>query len=1706
MHYPSSRNIHFWILILIFLPLANLTSGQDGDEQDWQTAWAELESRDDLSDSERVLAEVELLLEAGEAVGWVDPVVWDRLVQILDNLEASPALESARNAYIALLLAAGSGLSDSGSALAEEALFREYLQRALGISAAPSEEGQLLLYLAESLLRSDAQGNETKRRVEVLLQQSVGLLPDQPPKDMAHLRLAQLYTDLSGDSQAVRPVDQSFLARAVYHNRYVIDMEQAREAVQVVAREALDGLLQPGLELVLRNRFLPQSDIGITIATRNITEFTAEIYALPWNPGPEAMATAELKQMVPASLPSEETLWFSKSFNVSNRDRFAWERAVYRLGESLPGGWYGLRLTGGGLSLDELLLVTPLELTVLPRSSGSLSAWAVDAETGNPVPGAVFHVMNAEGEVVASGEGDANGLVEMNLEANPDWAEVHVSDGINPAWISRGDLAEERPHIPILIPGSVKVQPGNRLNWILAGANGRNVVEEMSEMVVQLPDGQRLPVQETQLEGDLLHGSIQIPDTFTGSGPAYLLLPEGPSLLLTHIGGQDLRPFRLTFTGDRIESGKEVFHTSTPIGVQVHRRYSRRDDSAEFLRLRLSRLQRQVLHLEDRPATDSSGETLYETIIRIGPTQGETIYADLPDLPTEGQPLPVLVEVLALETEEIHGRAIFALSPYRSMVSLRASEKIVAEGEQVTIDLGLMAGRGSSVLSLAGELAVYRETFESRYINRKRGTVISEGEYLALPDRSLLGSAKTDYRVLERGFVREAVDRIPLGPDLHQSIPVELGKGGYYQIEFEGREQDFRAFYPEGPLEIWVIPESGDLRAFRSEQPRLIHERHPEGTEEVLVLLDRPETAVLLDLEFSDGTVSTEVIQPDSNALYRALNAGNTPLVMCHAVVAGEMESTLHCRHLSARDSILWELEAERTSGLNPGSLVDWTIRPATGQTAGPVLWALFPDRSDEVLSGWLKVQEATQQAAFFQSGHSVLLLGESLPLYNPLDDGLQSQILEESSAIAANLEALSLYTLYPELVRFRDALPETSELHALSMVNYPADLGMEVQLPSTAGRWQLLLFHPDDDGTIDWQAWNFSTELPIRTAVEGPGLLRLGDEAIVPLSMENTTRRQETLQVVLEAEQAVAITGRNRDIQVLEPGQQDIFPVGIIATAEGTGRLLTRAEGSFSSSEAVFQTQVAGQPVHPEIRAFLVMPGEGNWEQTVTLPEWTSGSLLVSSGLGAALMEIWPLLRKREAVAEPLLASLGDWALEKVRLHHGILKMGSSREDSLLAEQLERYASSGGWTWTLGGSPDPWLSALVLWSLETFSGLPDDAFSGFREDAATYLESVLIDESVSREARLFALRSLAVPAFHDPRIRPSRIQAKSFLEFLHQRDQLSNSQLASLLQVARAFRFNEEVRLLLGTIKQRYATPAAIAAGGFWGNSLVYLSLAEGSNEDRLRQSILSREFEHLTRTGPSRSWEQFGGFMNLLAAFLWEGDFDVDGTVELLVEDEPPVSISLRPHGSNRGKYLQKLGPEVLGKEALRLQLDSSDSQFPVAVVLIGERPSAESIPAFPEQSIRRYREFVEPTLLSGARQRLTEFSPDMALYPGDGLQVHVSFYVEEPQTIAELEFMIPAGASLPVDSIQYSFDPSLELPTSEQPELANLDQPNPLKRVIRMRPLQRGRHDFILSFRIDWAGTYDMPQSRLLFPRTGRAFSLGEQMSLKVSLPDN
>ena len=52
--------------------------------------------------------------------------------------------------------------------------------------------------------------------------------------------------------------------------------------------------------------------------------------------------------------------------------------------------------------------------------------------------------------------------------------------------------------------------------------------------------------------------------------------------------------------------------------------------------------------------------------------------------------------------------------------------------------------------------------------------------------------------------------------------------------------------------------------------------------------------------------------------------------------------------------------------------------------------------------------------------------------------------------------------------------------------------------------------------------------------------------------------------------------------------------------------------------------------------------------------------------------------------------------------------------------------------------------------------------------------------------------------------------------------------------------------------------------------------------------------------------------------------------------------------------------------------------------------------------------------------------------------------------------------------------------------------------------MEPLAPGRHEFILSYRMDWPGTYRFPAHRLYIPRTGEVYQLGEAWEIRIEAP--
>jgi hypothetical protein len=1659
--------------------------------------WSALEDRGEGSSLEQLLQRTQLLNSLDTPEAWLAEGTWDKARAVLTAWESSPEIKLAGPAYVGLLDTIGWAVLPTGLDLPQEEIYRAYLQKALKVTSSSNEEGRLLFHLGASLLRSQPDSLENRRRVEAYLQQSVLALGAEPVSMEVHFLLGQIYSSWGSEGRTDSG-EESWFARAVFHYRYVLGLGSGRPEVIERARAALDELLQPGLKLDVRTRFLPQSDLRVRISSRNLGEVRVELVPLPHTMEGNPLSLDQLARIQTGEPEQSPFQAGVGEFPVGLPDSIDWIESEVRLGEMFTSGWYRLRVEGGGLSRDALLLVTSLEVTVVPRENGNLTLWAVDAESGSPMQGGSYHLLDPAGEVVLSGFCDPSGMTNIVTGGDLSWAELHVGDGFNLAVIRRQDMAQPRDPNPWVIPETIQVYPGGVLRWSLIGVPGSGTAGE-SGTLVRLPDGENLTAEIVNSAQGRLRCEVNIPETTTVYGPVHLLLPDGTAVRLSWLVRPDPLPLVVEFSGEKFHPGRDVFVSLAPVGVRIMNSMTGEGGEPGFIRVVVRRQ-------EDSIVTDSpreragSGEVVFENILNLKSRGEGDLFFELPDLGGDEESLALKMEVYWLESGQLAGEASFGLVPYRALLEWRLSEKIVADGDsQLAVNLMDLQKSASLTRSMDGEIVVSRETWENRYIHRKRGTPLSETEYDDLPDRSLLGSAKTDYELLERGLVREEVLRIPVDPDAEPSVPLSVKRQGHYRVVYESREPDVRASYPDGLMEFWVLPENGDFGAFRSDKPRLVMEQARDGSHEILVILDRTQSSVLVDIEDMDGGFRTSVIEPGSQALFIRHPAEEIPLAACRAIVSGERRTDFLCQRVIGQHLVTWEIGQDLGMGLNPGSSFELEATLGQGTVESGPVWVFYPESDAGPALVWLKEQHRRQGVTRGRCSLEAVSLNDWLPLFDPLGDQQQAPETRIFTEPANQLDPLTLLSLLPPgrvggsargITAPITCVLDSTDQRALLSGSYPP----------VAGRWQLVAYSETTAGWLASQTWPVSTELPLRSSLKGPPVFRRNDQALVRLTIENTTRRPQAVKFNARTDGVFHLVGAPAGSELLAPGSFKRFPLQLEAAGAGNGNLSTGVVGGATRSEAFYKADVLVSKPEVVMQAWLLPEGTTDTSADLSPEGWQSARIYIGSGMGGHLSALWPHLRTGYLEREPLLTALTDWALERVRQHHGLSEELSVEKDDRLGQVLEKYQSGGGLAWTTGGNPDSWLTGLVVWTLETFTSLGDGSYPVFRETASAFLERVMITESEPAGTRILALRTLSARAHRDPRIRPTRIQAKSFLDFLHNRDLLKVSDVAMLLDVARAYHFSEEVRLLTDYLEGRLDTEASRSDSGLWGLSLVHLSVEESTQTSGLRMAVMDRLVQQLAGSVSRPSWEQVASFLNLLAEFLWEGDFSVDGGAVVAIGDREETVIDLAPHGDSRGHYQTDLHPGELSRQSIPLKINTSNSTSPVLVTLIGERFPASPLPAFPDQAETLFRRFSEPTLLQGVHVLTTPLGGGEPLMVGDVMELRLDLVVDEDQPYAEFSFAIPAGTTLPRSGIEHKMT-SVAPSGPQKRTLSQLDRGNPLRRIIRVEPLRRGEHQIILSYEVNWEGRYTFPAHDLVFPEKGKAYTLGSARTLQV-----
>lgn len=1696
-------------LALIFLPLALCVQAEEGESPEWEQDWLELETQDDLGRSLRLQEQTRLLHAAMESARSLDEVMWERVVRLLEGWEGEANLEVAREAYLALLEAACSALTGRERAFPDEARLRLHLQKALTLSRTAHEEGSLLFYLGESWLRSATEHPRLSRRAEALLQQAGSLLLGRPPMDGVQLRLGRLYRSW-GTGGAGEPADaegSAYLTRSVQHYRALQEMEGARPAFREEAEAALEELLKPELELEIGQRFLPESDVRLEVRTRNIESVTLQVTGLPPRMESDRLTLAELRKLLNRPDPGDEALLVRNQHDLRGRYFHDWGRDVLRPGVSLPAGWYGVRIEGNGVVREDILLVTPLELAVLPRRNGDLLVWGSDGETGQPLPGAAASLLDGEGNLLTHFTTGEDGTVLVPAAEAAGWEEIHLHSELTPGHLRRVDLPQEPPLQPWILVNPNELRAGETLQWSVVGLESEEGPNPGEGPVFILPDGREMRPESENGGTGWAGGQLRIPDNLEESGSLYVRMPQGDLLHVAHIGDEREYALQVDVSGERVHRDRDVYLTSSPLGVHIVPAFGFSGDLPPYIRLRAIRPVRAGLPGKALPEAE---EVVFESILSFEDADEGGLYLELPEVPAGERIVPLRIEVLSLDEPDLLGIAWIGLTAYREALQLRTTEQIVAEGESVTLSATRKWISEGTAGAIEGTFIVYRETWESRYVHRKRGTPLSEEAYLDLPDRSLLGTAKTDYRLAEQGYIREEVRREAVkATDSEDIISLQLERSGYYNIEFEPDDSGTLVQYPEGPLEVWVISETPDLRSFRSDKTRLILEMEPSGELEVLLLLERAGSAVLFDLERVDGSTLSEVQRPEEAAVYLSLDEGAkaAPLA-CRVMVVGERRTEVITKSPRREAAPEWKLKTEQGFyGLNPGISFEWGLKEGPGHEDGPLLWNFLPAFAESLGETRLEWQRQLHSSVNERHADQLASLSKWLPLADPfrVEGGTGVTALQTDPGIDPD----SFLALYPEIRRSPGLPGRPQPFRLADRLDEPGRFSLRGTFPDTSGRWRLSLFNLTEENILQARSWLVSTELPVSSSLSGPALLREDDIAGIILSLENTTAGPVRLRLLPRAYDGL-------ELLEPEPGPFSILPYGRVeetvrlrGAIPEEGTLEVRLESSERLSETRHEIETVGRADAYELAFHLVEPEASEQEFEFSLEGFSAARAIAASGLGTLLPHISETLVTATEEQDPRLRGLYGWALKEALARHGMEDSERSfpQSESLFEELVRSQTETGGWGWLQGAEADPWLSALIVWTLELFHPRTDPLLDDLRVGGRDYLQSVLIDGQADPRSRVVALRALAAPALHSERHRPSRIQARTFLDFMRQRSELEIDGLAMLLEVAKAFEFREEVDLIAGELRERLSPLAFQEGSTFSKHSLVYLALHD-LRPGREANTALREALEALSLQGPGGGWEELAGFLYLAAAFYWQGDFHTDGMATVEVEGFEPVSLSLSPQVSETGLLEFSIPGERIPAGPLGISTDTSSALSPVIFMLVGTRGRAPQLERLEGVETRFLRQYYEETLLKGIREETVPFAfGEMPLEIGDSLHMELDFAFPAPVPVAEVIIPVPAGLVLEASNITLEETDSRPFDGAvvSQMERQVYAGGNPLEERIRLAPLPAGPFRLTVPFNVRWPGSYAWPSTRLFFPVEGAAFRLDEDRRLILEAGD-
>ncbi len=777
---------------------------------------------------------------------------WPHFQKALDWWAASTDLDTARERYLAIMTQLvdwpnglpGQRRVNYYSGWRQAQVPVGYLENAIRLAQTPGGKARFNFALANAL-SNQGNGYQQLRRIE-LLQTVVAQGKDTEYYDIGLFALATVEAQQGAshyDENGNWITKPDFEEALKYYRQILDQYSEGESPVWREAKRQVEQITGKELAVIVQNNFLPEVPLSFTVRTRNISGLRAEVFSVSMDeiafPGSESdQESSNWWERV--NLSGKEPVWsyhgeLAKEYEVFNQE--------VRLPKGLPKGLYVVRASGEGESTYGWLLVTRAAL-VTKTGRDNLHAWAIQAESGQPLEGAKLRAWftreqnNRRTWQSANGETDEDGLAALPFPTSEDYWQwmLFAETEEGPAMLQQywhryrsedvqwrvyafTDRPAYRPEDTVHWKFSARIRQslsaysvpaGETLKWRIVDPRGSEVAKgeaslnDYGSTWGDLPLTKDMPLGMFRVE--FRHGNNWI-----GSEELFRLeeykLPEFKVTVSTE--GPDGEPQTAFRLGDRV-----------PVTVQADYYFGGAVANAQ-VEVVVRQKQFYMWWQPIRPYAwyydqqsrwrgyYGPGQEVQRETLTTDDTGRATFTIETPAGNRQDLEYTVEARVVDESRREIIGNASIRVTRQPYFVFLQPQRQLYRPGEEARIDIKSLNANRDPVPA-TGRLIVTREEWQQIWIGPK-GEEITGQEYRRRQRSTGLFSRHfepSEWRLMRQGYDVEEISSqtITTDKDGAATFSFEVPKAGYYKFSWFSQAEDG---YPiKADTAVWACDET----------------------------------------------------------------------------------------------------------------------------------------------------------------------------------------------------------------------------------------------------------------------------------------------------------------------------------------------------------------------------------------------------------------------------------------------------------------------------------------------------------------------------------------------------------------------------------------------------------------------------------------------------------------------------------------------------------------------------------------------------------------------------------------------------------------------------------------------------------------------------------------------------------------------------------